>query len=201
MVRRTNRGSNAKNKIQNVRVVDKDEGTDDVVCQRIIQSYNTSEGQIRVLCNLHQEYATSASANVQGTVDYATMTATDDFASFAAQYMEFRVKAVRFDIYDINPSSVPTVNYWSTFHNVGGTAVPTDVESVLDRPDARSVPPGDGKISLAWVAHGIPEMAFQPTNGYQNLGGLSFFIATTTAQVNPKYALAIKFVVDFRGRK
>jgi hypothetical protein len=201
MTRRNNRGSSAKNKIQNVRVVDKDEGSDDIICQRIVQQYNTSEGQIRVLCNLHQEYATSATANVTGTVDYTTVTATDDFQSFAAQYMEFRVKAIRFDIYDINPSSLPVVNYWSTFHNIGGASIPVDVESVLDRPDSRSISPGDGRASLAWVAHGVPEMAFQPTNGYQNLGGLSFFISTTTAQINPKYALAIKFVVDFRGRK
>lgn len=200
MTKHTNRSKLNKNSIQNVRVVDKDEGTDDVICQRLIQSYNVAEGQIRVLCNVHQELAASSTATTPGAISFAVLTASDDFISFAGQYLEFRVRAIRFDIYDINATSVPVVNYWSTYHTVGGS-VPIDVESVLDRADARSVSPGDGKASLAWVAHSIPEMAFQSTTNYNGLGGLSYFIAQSSTRVDPKYAITIKYVVDFRGRQ
>jgi len=196
---RKNSSKRNKNVIQNVRVVDKDEGTDDIMCQRFIQNYNVSEGQIRTVCSLHSEFGIGTSA-ANGNIDFGNLTTSDDFVSFAAQYREFRVRAIRFDIYDVNPNSSPVVNYWATYHTIGGT-ITTDIESILDRPDARSVTPGDGKASLAWVAHSIPEMAFQPTNLYNTLGGISLYIGSSTASVSTKYTVASKFVVDFRGRQ
>jgi len=187
-----------KNRIQNVRVVDKDEGADDIVCQRFLQSYQESEGQIRVLCNVRTEIS-PGSAATSGLVDFSALAGSDDFVSFSAQYLEFRVRAVRFDIYDIQPNAPSTINYWATYHQVGGTP-PQTFENIIDRPDSRSVAPGDGKTTLAWVAHGIPEMAFQSVNSYNGLGGLVNYISPSSAVSGTRYTIIAKFVVDFRGR-
>lgn len=189
-----------KNAIQNVRIVDRDEGTDDIVCQRLLQSYNVSEGQIRVVCG-HQVNQSFASGTASGgTIAFAELLGTDDFTSFAGQYQEYRVRAIKFDIYDINPNSSTIVNYWSTFHQVSGS-VPVGQEDVMDRPDARSVAPGDGKATLCWVAHGIPEMQFNSVNVNPGLGGLSFYASPSAAVSASKYTIMTKFIVDFRGRK
>lgn len=188
-----------KNKIQNVRVVDKDEGTDDVICQRFLQSYNTSEGQIRVVCGYRGELSPQATAN--GVVAFGELLATDDFTSFAAQYQEFRVRAIRFDIYNIQPNVQGLVNYWSTFHQIGGS-VPVGAEDVMDRPDSRSITPGDGKITLCWVAHGIPEMSFSSVTGNPGFGGLSYYVSPTSgAPIGSQYTILAKYIVDFRGRR
>jgi len=189
-----------KNAIQNVRVVDKDEGTDDIMCQRFIQAYTTSEGQIRVVLGYRGELSNyTAGAPITGTVGFTEASNTDDFASFITQYREFRIRAIRYDIYDIQPNA-SAVNYWSTYHTVSGS-VATDAESVMDRPDARSISPGDGKTTLAWVAHSIPEMAFQNVSSFNGLGGLSYYTIAGNGIVNSKYTVLAKFVVDFRGRQ
>jgi hypothetical protein len=187
-----------KNRIQNVRIVDKDEGTDDVVCQRVLQQYQQSEGQIRVLCSYRTEISPGNAATT-GVVDFSALASTDDFVSFSAQYLEFRVKAIRFDVYDIQPNAAATVNYWATYHQVGGTP-PQTQENIIDRPDVRSIAPGDGKVTLAWVAHGIPEMAFQSVNNYNGLGGLVNYVSPAAGYTGARYTVIAKFVVDFRGR-
>lgn len=201
MARNSNSKRN-KNMIQNVRVVDKDEGTDDIQCQRYLQAYTTSEGQIRVVMGFRTELSNYTANTVQnGTVGYSDAVGTDDFLSFAAQYQEFRIRAMRFEIYDLQPNNTSVVNFWSTYHTNGGST-PIDLESVVDRTDSRSVPPGDGKVSLAWVAHGIPEMGFQSTTaGSVGLGGLTYYTLSQAAITNTKYSVIAKFVVDFRGRK
>jgi len=199
-MRKNTRRQGGKNAIQNVRVVDKDEGTDDIVCQRFLQAYTTSEGQIRVVLGYRGELSNfTAGTPITGTVGFTEAAATDDFTAFITQYREFRIRAIRFDIYDIQPNS-PAVNYWSTYHTIAGS-VPTDAESVMDRPDARSVAPGDGKVSLAWVAHSVPEMAFQLTTAFNGLGGISYYAVAGQAISNSKYTVMAKFIVDFRGRQ
>jgi hypothetical protein len=189
---------NNKNSIQNVRVVDKDEGTDDIRCQRYLQSYNVSEGQIRVVVGYRGQLIATDTVT-SGIIGFAELAATDDFASFSAQYKEFRVRAIRYDVYDINANGVPVVNFWSTYHNIGGS-VPVGIEDVVDRPDSRAIAPGDGRATLAWVAHSIPEMAFQNVSNFNGLGGMSYNIQSTAASTQPRYSIVTKFVVDFRGR-
>jgi hypothetical protein len=58
-----------------------------------------------------------------------------------------------------------------------------------------------GKISLAWVAHGIPEMAFQNVSSYDNLGGLVDFVSPSATITGAKYSIVAKFLVDFKGRR
>jgi hypothetical protein len=199
MARNSNSKRN-KNSIQNVRIVDRDEGTDDIICQRLLQSYNDSEGQIRVVCGYQGNLNFASGAAGGGVVAFGELIGTDDFTSFSAQYQEYRVRAIRFDIYDINPNSSAVVNYWSTFHQIGGD-VPVGQENVMDRPDARSVAPGDGKVTLAWVAHGIPEMQFNSVSINPGLGGLSYYNSPSGPVAATKYTVMAKYIVDFRGRK
>lgn len=195
---RNSNSKRMKNLIQNVRVVDPDEGSDDVKVQRLLSSYNVSEGQIRVVCGYVGTL--SPQAPISGIVGFGELLATDDFVSFAAQYQEFRVRAIQFRIYDVNPNSAATINYWSTYHQIGGS-VPVGQEDVMDRPDSRSVSPGDGKTTLSWVAHGIPEMQFNPTTANPGLGGLSYYSSPASTIAGTKYSILAKYIVDFRGRK
>lgn len=199
MARRNIQGrKKGKNTIQNVRVVDKDEGTDDVVVQRLLQAYNVSEGQVRVVCGVRQEITPSTTAT-GGVVSFTDLVGSDDFTSFSAQYVEFRVRAIRFDVYNINPAGQPVINYWATYH-ADDTTVGSSAENVMDRPDARAIAPGDGKTSLAWLAHGPLEMEFQATTAYARLGGLVFNLQAVSTTTVPIYTVMAKFIVDFRGR-
>lgn len=200
MVRQRNarRGRVGKDTISNVRVVDKDEGTDDVICQRHLQAYTISEGQIRVVCGYRQEISVGSTA-VTGLFDWSAVVGSDDFQSFAGQYQEFRVRSIRFDIYDLSAGIAAPVNFWATYHQVGGT-VPQTFDDVVDRSDSRAIAPGSGTSSLAWVAHSIPEMAFQSVSTYNGLGGLVYYVGSGTASAG-RYSVIAKYVVDFRGRR
>jgi hypothetical protein len=200
MARRNNRSrrGGSKNAISNVRIVDKDDGTDDIQCQRFLQAYKVSEGQIRVVCGYRGELSQSTTSG-GGVVATGELAGTDDFTSFTAQYKEFRVRAIRFDIYDLATSTASAINFWSTFHQIGG-AVAVGFDDVVDRPDSRAISPGTGMTSLAWVAHSIPEMAFQDTANYNGLGGLSYYIGGGPTATN-KFSIVAKFIVDFRGRR
>ncbi len=194
------RNVNNKNLVSNVRIVDKDEGTDDVVLQRILQHLKTSESQIRVSCNYRTELLISGTTT--GSIDFVDLiNTTDDFASFSAQYREFRVRAIRVDVYDINTGAPSVINYWSTYHIVNDATPPTALEDVIDRPDSRSIPPGTGHISLAWVAHGIPEMSFSSVDTAINYGGVAYYNTAGSAVTGAKYSIIAKFIVDFRGRR
>jgi len=200
MARRNNqsrRGGN-KNAISNVRIVDKDDGTDDIQCQRFLQAYKVSEGQIRVVCGYRGELSQGATP-AGGIVSYGELTGTDDFVSFVGQYKEFRVRAIRFDVYDLATNTSSAINFWSTYHQIGG-GVAVGFDDVVDRPDSRAITPGTGFASLAWVAHSIPEMAFQDTANYNALGGLSYYVGGGATATN-KYSIVAKFIVDFRGRR
>jgi len=201
MARMNKSAKQQKNTIQNVRVVDSDEGTDDLRCQRIIQHLSSSEQQIRVLCNFRGELAPGSGGAASSFYDFGTLASTDDFISFAAQFQEFRVRAFRADCYDIQPSSPATINYWATYHSVGNAAPPAGAEDIIDRPDARIIAPGTGKVSLSWVAHGLPEMGFQSITTYTALGGLAVYVSPSTTITGSKYTVVIKFAVDFRGRR
>jgi len=188
----------SKNTIQNVRVVDNDEGTDDLVVNRLLSSYNVTEGQVRVVCNYSSTLVPSGVTS--GIVAFGELLSTDDFISMAQQYQEFRVKGIQFRIYDIQPNSPATINFWSTFHQVGGD-VPTGLADIVDRPDSRAISPGDGRAQLSWLAHGIPEMAFQPVVAPPGLGGLSYYLSPSNTITGGKYEIIAKFIVDFRGRR
>jgi hypothetical protein len=191
-----NKSRRSRNVIQNVRIVDRDEGRDDLRVQRMLNTMVESESQIRVVCG----YQTTQNVAVaSGVVGFGELLATDDFVSFAAQYQEYRVAGIRFDIYDVNQTAV-VVNFWATFHQVSGS-VPVAAEDIMDRPDCRSLSAGEGKATLAWLAHGIPERAFNNVGTNAGLGGLSYNLSPAAASTTAKYTIMAKFIVDFRGRR
>jgi len=198
MVNRGSRKRTNKNEISNVRIVDPAEGLDAVQAQRFLQEYVRQEGQIRVVCSYRAEFG-FATVATGFSVSFPELVSTDDFASFAAQYQEFRVRFIWIDVIDLFGTAGAS-NFWATFHQVGGAA-PTGIEDVVDRPDSRSISAGEGKISLAWVAHGIPEMAFQSVSSYDNLGGLVAYLGSTSVAQGGRYSVVVKFGVDFRGRR
>jgi len=196
MARRGNKQRTGRS-IQNVRVVDPDEGSDDVRVSNMLSAYTSSEGQVRVVCGNRTELTyTSGASNVFG---YDSLVATDDFISFAAQYQEFRVRGIRFTVYDVQPQSPATINYIATWHQIGGT-VPSTQDGIVDRPDARSIAPGAGFVRLSWLAHGTPEMDFQSVSSYNSLGGIVIYGSPAAAITGTKYLLVAKYIVDFRGR-
>lgn len=195
MARRNNRGSNRR--IQNVRVVDSDEGTDSLKVSSILTNMSMSNSQTRVICG-YTGLLTPAAAG-GGTVSQPEMTGTDDWTSFSGQFTEFRIRAIQFRIFDVQPNSSSVSNTWATFHKVGGTTS-TTVNDVVDRPDARVIPPGNGWVELAWVAHGQPEMEFQSVTSASDFGGLVYAVNPSGTLAGIKYQIVAKFIVDFRGR-
>lgn len=200
MTRRNSaRGARRSNKIQNVRVVDNDEATDSVRVSNILSSMSSSNQQIRATCG-YQATLTPAAGNIGSTVSLVSLQSTDDWQSFSAQYVEFRIRAIQFRIFDVQPNSAAVVNYWATYHQIGGD-VAVGANDVVDRPDARILTPGAGWITLNWAAHGQPEMEFQPIAGGVAYGGLCYNTSPASVLSGTKYQIIAKFVVDFRGRQ
>jgi len=199
---RRGRKSGARARIQDVRITDSTAGSDGSKIDRMIQATQVSESQVRVICGdvFDINPPTTQSSTIYG---FATVINTDDFQSLAQQYELYRVTAIKFDIYDINPSAVVS-NVWSTFHNstAGASGAYTRAQ-VADGPDSRVLSSGTGFTSLYWRAHGTLELGFQPTNTtgttQQYFGGLRYSLAAATAGQS-KYQVVVHAVVDFRGR-
>lgn len=202
MSKRNHRGS--KNRIQNVRVVDEYSGTDGAYIDRCLQQLHNSESQITLLCSYQNSLTTTTTPNlfISLNVTGAQIRACDEFLSIAAQFNEYRIRCIRVDVYDIN-TNITASNMWSTVHD-DRVSIPTaNFETVVDRPDSQSVPPGTGKIQLSWRMHGQPETEFQSIDAGLSpvdYGGIQGSIAPASAEA-VKYQYVVKAVVDFRGRK
>lgn len=202
---RRNKGSR-KNKVQNVRVMDEYSGTEGAKMERQLNHLISSESQITVLCAGTYALDVSTAAPINQIYGWAEVRATDDFISMRAQFNTYRVRSVRYDIYDINPS-LSANGFFSTFHEVynpGGVPV-YSFSDVVDGPDSQLVPPGTGKARLTWTGHTTLERGFQDTTPDSDalspdFGGLraSVFQGTTAGS---KYRVVMKAIVDFRGRR
>jgi len=204
-----NRSRNVKkmggrNSVTNVRVIDQLAGSDGAYIDRCISDLQNSHSQITVL--IQDSYVlNSGTSAVNATYAGPQVAVTDDFGSFSAQFETFRIRAIRFDIYDINPSN-PAVGWFSTFHDqfTAGAQPSFVAGSVIDGPDSSIVPPGTGKISLYWRAHGTLENQFVTDTtqsgavASQYFGGLRASIAAASSAA--KFQIVIKALVDFRGR-
>lgn len=204
MAKRGHKRGGGNQKVQNVRVVDDYAGSDGVKMDRVLGELQNSHSQIRILAADSFTLSTGTTAGLPGSFTGITIRNTDDFASLRQQFETYRITMIRFDIYDIN-AAIPTVGYFSTYHDVmpNTSAITWTLASVLDGPDSQAVPPGTGKISLIWKATGTYENQFQSTADNQapviDFGGLRYYL-NSAATAAPKYLVAIKAVVDFRGR-
>lgn len=204
MTKRSKRGG--KGGVQDVRVLDMYSGKDGAKVDRQIQSLLVSESQVRCLVSGTFAIDVPTGAAVSTIYGWTQIRALDEFVSLAAQYNNYRVNSIRFDIYDVNPARFGT-GFFSTFHdafNTGGVPV-YSFENVVDGPDSQIVPPGTGKVSFTWRGHTTNERGFYdvaPDNdaGAVDFGGLRAFVFNETTG-GSKFRLVIKAVVDFRGRR
>jgi len=204
MAKRSGKGrGTARNRIQNVRITDDYAGDDGNKVDRILSSLQNSHSQTRLLCSDSYTIAVPTAAQVNAIVAGSQVRTSDDFNSIAAQFETFRVKAIRFDIYDVNPAGLGTA-FWGTFHDEYLTsAQPTFTSGdVVDSPDGQIVPPGTGKITLTWMAKGTRENDFTTiTQPSTDFGGLRYSVNAATVAVPGKYQIFWKAIVDFRGRR
>lgn len=194
-----------KNSVTNVRVVDGYGATDGAYVDRCIGELQNSHSQVTML--LQDTFAlTVTSTTASGILAGPQVVLFDDWVSMAAQFETFRIRAYRFDIYDVNPSNA-IVGWFSTFHDeFPGSAQPTfTVANVVDGPDSQLVPPGTGKLTLYWRAKGTDENRFVSTDTAGGggpstyFGGLRYSYGNSSTSA-PKYQVVVKALVDFRGR-
>lgn len=192
-----------KNTVQNVRVIDEYAGKDSAYVDRCISDLQNSHSQITVLCTGRFEVNTATAAS---TSYYSGLTArnTDDFNNMAVQFQTFRIRAFRFDVYDVN-SLVAVNNIWSTFHDNLLTVPAYPFDQVVDAPDSQVLTPGFGKATFYWRAKGTSENDFQSTaltgqSPVVDYGGLRVALLASDA-VSRKYQVVMKALVDFRGRQ
>lgn len=202
MARKNNTNRGRSNRVMNVRIADPVAGLDGSRVDRQISALKTSESQTRVLIGAVLDVGIPT-ADTSAVYGFDSIFATDDFASLIQQYNLFRVKSIKFDIYDVNPN-VPTYNTWGVWHDNYEGPVPNYTrENIADLPDSRVVSPGTGQTTLYWNAHGFAENQFQAAGSAgspaQRFGGLRYFISGGAA-VN-KYIVHVHAVVDFRGRR
>lgn len=200
MTRRKSR-RNAQ-RIQNVRITDDYAGSDNNKVERMIGSLQNSHSQTRLMCSDCFTIAIPTGNTTNAILAGSQIRLFDDFASIIAQFETYRIKAIRFDIYDVNPNST-TVGFFGTFHDeYSSTSQPTFTASeVVDSPDGQLVAPGTGKLTLTWMAKGTRENDFVSTASNIDFGGLRYAIAPATTAVANKYQVYCKAIVDFRGRK
>jgi len=196
---RSNRGG--KNQVSNVRIIDENKGTDGATADRMLASIRDSQSQVRLVCN--DSFTQSVGSNaVNLNYSGSTVRATDDFASLAQQFELYRVRAIRFDIFDVN-QQISVTSFWSTFHDTATAAYGAfGPAAIVDGPDFQSISPGTGHIQFTWMAHGDQELAFQSTTNtpQYDFGGLRFYINAGTSAGGAKYQVIMKAIVDFRGR-
>ncbi len=202
MRNRTNKNKRTK-QVTNVRVLDQDADLESAKVIRQISALHQSAGQIRVLVNSVFNLA-GGTTETDTNYSFGSFVNSDEFTSFAAQYDEFRIIAMRFDCYN-TATTVSNPVAASTFHiNVVASATPTyTYTSVVDGEDAKIIPNDGSRCSFFWHARGVQDYAFQSTSTTAttcaNSGGLR--IAAPVSTTGGNIQTVVKFVADFRGRK
>lgn len=190
-----------KNTVQNVRVMDEYAGSDAAYIDRCISTLQNSHSQVTVLVQLDQLFTSSTSASTFTNFSGNLIRSADDFVSLQAQFQEFRVRGIRFDVYDLT-AAVSLAVVFSTFHSTAVTPPAYNFENVIDGPDSQLIPSGVGKVSLYWRAKGTEENDFQGDStsdaAILDFGGLRGAIpqSATTKQ----FLVVMKCLVDFRAR-
>jgi len=199
MARKRNGKRGGKNSVQNVRILDEYSGNDSARIGRMLGDMQNNQGQVRVLCS--DCYTVNAATTAtNANVSASQVATTDDFISLLQQYETYRVTAIQFDIYDINPG-LSTVGFFGTFHDNFTSANQPSYSTaiVIDSIDGQIVPPGTGKLTLTWMAKGTDELGFnRGISPFQDFGGLRYSINAGTA--GAKYQVFFKAIVDFRGK-
>jgi len=197
------RRSQGKNRVSNVRIVDEFAGSDGARVDRMLSQINASQSQVRVEIGASVLIVPSTTADLLGLFTCVSLRQQDEWASMSSQWQEYRVRAMRFDIYDVNPGLV-AFSAFSTFHETTQGSTPNyNFNQVIDGPDSGSPSGGAGKLRLTWVAKGTREMEFQNVDpnadSLTDFGGMRY-AAGSTSVAGSKFQVVVKAVVDFRGR-
>lgn len=203
MVRRgTRKGGRGaqRNSPMPVFVVPSDSSHDAKKVNNQIQALKEAGSTTRVLFTLEFPIGTLTSGPNENILDWANIRGDTDWGAFAQQYLTYRVVAIKYDVYDINPANTAT-GIFGTYHIGNPAAQPayTGKLHVLDSPDSREVPPGSGKESFYWKGIGPREQAWYNTGDTDTFGGLRFSVGTAASSA-PKYSVIQTAVIDFRGR-
>lgn len=197
----------SKNRVQNVRVVDEFAGSDGVKVDRMLSALHTSENQARVLCTSFFEIRTTSSGpDLSGYYGGDQVRDTDEFKSMMQQFGMYRISAIRFDVYDINPTT-SVAHAFSTYHSSSiGPISAFAFADVVDSADSQIIAPGTGTAHFTWVAKSTNERGFYTTARIENaltppetFGGLRWALANASSD-GRKYQVAVKAIVDFRAR-
>lgn len=200
MARRRN--GNGKNRISNVRVVDEYAGSDGARLDRMLTDLQNTQSQVRVEIGFSISFSTTTGPDQTGIYSHFSLRGQDEWQSMVQQWQMYRVRAIRFDVYDINPNVV-CFSAWSTFHETSQDSAPAfTFNQVLDGPDAQLPTNGAPKLRFTWMAKGPAEMQFQNVDSDAqdavDFGGLRWAIGAGAAA--SKFQVVGKAVVDFRGR-
>lgn len=205
MARNSNsKRSNNRNRITNVRITDPSAGEDQLRIDRQMSAVKTSESQTRLLIGDIVDVPT-ATTDLNGTFGFDNIFGSDEFLSMVQQYNLFRIKSIKFDIFDVNPNA-PVNNQWGVWHDNYESAAPAYTRfNVADLPDSRVLSAGVGQTTLYWSAHGSAENQFQASystgSPSQKFGGLKYFVSASPNPGASKYMIQVHTIVDFRGRK
>jgi len=197
------RNGRGKNRVTNVRVVDEFAGTDGARVDRMLSQINASQSQVRVEIGAAITIVPSTTTDLLGLFTCVSLRQQDEWASMSSQWQEYRVRAMRFDIYDVNPN-LTAFSVFSTFHEtVQGSTPNYTFAQVIDGPDSASPSGGGGKLRLTWIAKGTRELEFQNldpnADSITDFGGMRYASGATSV-ANSKFQVVVKAVVDFRGR-
>jgi hypothetical protein len=202
---RRNRKQGGKNRVENVRIIDPLAGSDGMKVDRQLSAIHSSSNHVQVLCSQYNDFGVTTTEQL-ANVSWSQIALFDDFVSMSSQFNTYRVRSIRFDIYDIAPASVGS-GLFSTFHDqfTVGTQPFFPFADVVDGSDAQYIPPGTGKVSLTWVGHTLNEKGYYDVNPAtentrNDFGGMRLVIPGGPA-VPAKYRIITKAIVDFRGRR
>lgn len=166
---------------------------------RMVSNQRSNESAVPILVKGVTGISTAA-AGGSGVYTFNEITQEDDFLSLGAQFRLFKIKAMRFEVFHINPSNtVPIVI--STFHNDGSLTGVTGQASTVDGEDSKYLDPGDGKQVFYWNASNATEKLYQDVTSFTSFGGLRWYRETGSTNVDvPLVRIIITAQIVFRGR-
>lgn len=167
---------------------------------KMVSNMRSNESATPVLIKAVFGIATVTAAG-GGLYSFQNLITEDDFASFAAQFTTYKVKAMRFEVYHINPGLVTPIAM-STVHIDGGNVTNLLTQSsVVDGEDSKYMDPGAGKQVFYWNARGSLETEFQGVQNFTDFGGFRYFNEGVSSSAGTAIARVIVTAqVVFRGR-
>jgi hypothetical protein len=200
MARNNRKRTRQSRQAQPVYTVDAQDSPDQLRVSRTFAAMDASLSLINTVIEANTFLNVGTTTANQGATSFGAFTSTTDFSAFATEYKLFRIKAIQFDVYDVNPNSTGTA-YFSTQHINAGTTLGTGLSQVTSAIDVGIVPPGVGMKTFTWVAKTNDELSYQASSGtIQDYGGLVYYSPTSTGTGSSRWTIIAKAHIQFRSR-